>query len=241
MRKLAFGLALVAAGCTPVVVPAPQTASGNTTTTVQAAPVGPPVSEASAKANFAAVVRTVEPVAEQECRRRAPRLNCDFRIMVDDRPGVPANAFQTVDGAGRPILVFTVPLLREARNRDEVAFVMAHEAAHHIAGHLQRTRTTATLGALAGGALATALGGGDPAAIEAAQRIGATVGARSFSKEQELEADALGTIIAARAGYDPLKGGQLFFRIPDPGDRFLGSHPANADRLRTVQRVAAGL
>ncbi|MDB4254950.1 peptidase M48, partial [bacterium] len=43
------------------------------------------------------------------------------------------------------------------------------------------------------------------------------------------------------AGFDPLNGAQFFFRVPDPGDRFLGTHPANADRLRTVQRVAAGL
>jgi hypothetical protein len=34
---------------------------------------------------------------------------------------------------------------------------------------------------------------------------------------------------------------EFFFPIPDPGNKFLGTHPANADRLRTVQRVAASL
>ena len=51
----------------------------------------------------------------------------------------------------------------------------------------------------------------------------------------------MGTRIAAAAGFDPLRGSEFFFRIPDPGDRFLGTHPPNAERLRTVQRVAAGL
>ncbi|MDP5361691.1 MAG: M48 family metalloprotease, partial [Paracoccaceae bacterium] len=74
-----------------------------------------------------------------------------------------------------------------------------------------------------------------------AQRLGASVGARTYSKEFELEADALGSRIAAAAGFDPLRGAEFFFRIPDPGDRFLGTHPPNAERLRTVRQVAASL
>ena len=82
-----------------------------------------------------------------------------------------------------------------------------------------------------------------PVAMAAAGRpdgeIGAVVGARSYSKEFELEADALGTVIAARAGFDPVRGAEFFLRIPDPGNRFLGTHPANAERIATVRRAAA--
>ena len=85
------------------------------------------------------------------------------------------------------------------------------------------------------------LGGGDATAVRTAQRVGAQVGARSFSKEFELEADALGTVITARAGYDPVRGAQFFTRIPDPGDRFLGTHPPNAARIEIVRKTAAGL
>ncbi|MEL6518654.1 MAG: M48 family metalloprotease, partial [Pseudomonadota bacterium] len=81
----------------------------------------------------------------------------------------------------------------------------------------------------------------DAAGVETAQRIGGTVGARRFAKDFELEADALGTRIAAAAGYDPVRGAEFFNRIPDPGDQFLGTHPPNADRMATVRRVAAGL
>ena len=183
-------------------------------------------------------MRRVEPVAEQYCRTRSRQQNCDFRIVVDNRPNRGVNAFQTLDPNGRPIIGFTIPLIAEARNRDELAFVMAHEAAHHIRGHIARQQQNAALGGFLIGSLAEALGATD---LESAQRLGATVGARTYSKDFELEADALGTQITAAAGFDPLRGAEFFFRIPDPGDRFLGTHPPNADRLRTVQRVAAGL
>ena len=88
--------------------------------------------------------------------------------------------------------------------------------------------------------LATLSGGGSDA-VRNAQRLGAQVGARTYSKEFELEADALGTIITSRAGYDPLRGAEFFTRIPDPGDKFLGTHPPNAERIATVRRTAAGL
>lgn len=192
--------------------------------------------------SFVRTVATVEPVAEAECLRLSvPGRNCDFRIVVDDRPGMPPNAFQTVDAAGRPVIAFTLGLIAEARNADELAFVMAHEAAHHIAGHLERQNRNAILGAAVFGQLASALGTSDPAALRNAQELGAAVGARTYSQDFELEADALGTVIAVRAGFDPLLGAAFFDRIPDPGNRFLGTHPPNAARIETVRQTAAAL
>ena len=201
--------------------------------------------EAQSRAGFAArqfvsVVETVEPVAERECRRLAPGVNCDFLIVVDDRPGQPPNAFQTVDGSGRPILAFNLALIASVENADELAFVMGHEAAHHVAGHLGRAQQNAAVGAVILSGLA-ALGGADAAAVQSAEQLGASLGARTYSKEFELEADRLGTIITARAGYDPVRGAQFFNRIPDPGNRFLGTHPPNASRMEIVRRTAAGL
>ena len=189
---------------------------------------------------FKQVVARVEPVAERYCRQQAPGLNCDFKIVVDDRPGQPANAFQTIDREGRPILAFTASLIADASNEDELAFVMSHEAAHHIAGHIPRQAQNAMAGAVLLGGLATLAGAGT-SAVDAATNIGASVGARTYSKEFELEADALGTVIARQAGYNPVRGAEFFNRIPDPGDRFLGTHPPNAQRIETVRRVNAGL
>lgn len=186
--------------------------------------------------NFIAVADRVMPVAEQICRERTRGAPCNFQIMIDERPGQAPNAFQSLDDNGQPVLVFTAALLHEVRNSDELAFIMGHETAHHIAGHIQRQQSEIMQGALIAGTLAT-LGGGDASAVKAAQDMGAQLGARRYSKDYELEADALGTEIAWRAGFDPMVGAQFFTRLPDPGNRFLGTHPPNAQRMAIVAQT----
>jgi len=233
MRCIACIVFVLVAGCVEVQqTPRPRQPAA-------AAPPAPSVTRAHVQ-RFMTVVQRVEPVAERECRSRAPRFNCDFRIVVDDRPGQPINAYQTLDRTGRPVLAFTLPMIATVRNADELAFVMGHEAAHHIAGHIPRQQQSAAVGALILGGIAAASGAGE-SIIDQAVNAGAGVGGRVFSKEFELEADALGTVITNRAGYDPLRGVAFFSQIPDPGNRFLGTHPPNAQRVETVRRVAAGL
>lgn len=233
--KAATALAMVAflAACEVTTAPVPAPA--------QATTAPPPVQSSRQVArDFVRVVNLVEPVAERECRARTTGVNCDFNIVVDDRPGKPPNAFQTLDRQGRPVIAFTLALIADGRNEDELAFVLGHEAAHHIAGHIGRQQQNAVAGAVIFAGLAT-LSGGNASAVKKAQELGAQVGARTYSKDFELEADALGTIITARAGFDPLRGAQFFTRIPDPGDKFLGTHPPNGARLETVRRTVAGL
>jgi len=234
MRLIALICLGLLAGC---VVPTEEQAPVNAGSAVSASPL---VAPSTAARQFVSVVRTLEPVAERVCRQQAPGMNCDFQIVVDDRPGQPPNAFQTLDKSGRPVVAFTLALIAEARNQDELAFVMGHEAAHHIAGHIARQQQNAAAGAVIFAGLAT-LTGADAGGVRAAQDIGAAVGARSYSKDFELEADALGTVITKTAGYDPVHGAEFFTRIPDPGNRFLGTHPPNAARIETVRRVAAGM
>lgn len=201
-------------------------------------PSGPrPQAEVAAQ-RFVNVVKVVKPVAERECRQHGNRRNCDFIIAVDDRPEQPVNAFQSIDASGRPVIVFTLSLIADVANEDELAFIMSHEAAHHILDHLSRQQVNAETGAVILGSLARA-SGADISSVELATRIGATVGARNYSKDYELEADALGAQIAQRAGFDALRGALYFTRIPDPGDRFLGTHPPNASRMDVVRRSVA--
>lgn len=240
MRPIAHTLCLFAmalSACAPLTEPATGPAAQ---APMRLPPPGPRLSQQEAARIFGNVVRRMEPVTEAECRARAPRANCDFDIRVDTRPGQPANAYQSLDKSGRPMITFTLPLIAEARNADEIAFVMGHESAHHILGHIPRGQQTAMTGALLLGTL-VALGGGSTGSIDAAQQLGANVGARTFSKGFELEADQLGTVIAYDAGYDPMRGAAFFARIPDPGNQFLGSHPPNAARLETVRRTMARL
>lgn len=186
---------------------------------------------------FIAVMSRMEPAVERECiQRRTQPINCDFQFVIDDRPGLEPNAFQTVDERGRPIIGFTLSLIAATRNGDEIAFVVGHEASHHILNHLERKSGAATAGAVILGSIASVYGG-DESSIETAQRIGASVGSRYYSKEWELQADYLGAIITLNAGFDPVNGARFFQRIPDPGDHILGTHPSRAARLAQVNRA----
>ncbi|WOI55648.1 M48 family metallopeptidase [Palleronia sp. LCG004] len=237
MRYIAFLLLMGLTACGEIVLvqPAPRPAPVETQ---RVTPTPVPTRPSVPAQAFLQVVDDMLPVAINECRARTRGVRCDYAIVVDDRPGIPPNAFQTLGPDGQPVVGFTLALIRDAANSDELAFVLGHEAAHHIAGHISRGQASAQTGAILAGAVA-ALGGGDEVAIERAQNIGAFYGGRRYSKEFELEADALGAILTMRAGYDPIRGVAFFENAPDPGNRFLGTHPPNADRIRVVREVVA--
>ena len=197
-----------------------------------------PVAPEQAVRNFAEAARRVALVAERMCTARTRGIACDFEVQYDDRPRQGVNAFQTLDRQGRPLIVVTLGLIAEARNVDEVAFVIGHEAAHHILGHIAVQQDAARTGARVLAGIAQD-GGADARGVRQAAAIGAELGARRFSRAHELEADRLGTEIAFAAGYDPLVGALFFDRLPDPGDRFLGTHPPNAARQQVVRATVA--
>ena len=194
-----------------------------------------PVSQQRAVGNFDIAVSRVMPIAEDKCRASAASHRCDFQIVVDDRPGRAPNAFQSLDDHGRPVLTFTAALVADARNPDEIALIIAHEAAHHIDGHLGQLNRK----------VAFALGQDDrvPPALGLAHDLDQSETAWSDIQASvhafELEADALGAQIVMSAGFDPVKGAQIFLRLPEPHAHAAGAHPANADRFRAVRRAKA--
>ncbi len=231
---ISLSMALMLGACVTIAVPPPAQQPDFITS-----PSGVQTPRAAAQ-TFVSVVNAVEPVAEAICRQRSSGQNCNLQIVVDDRPGQAPNAFQTVDRAGRPIVGFTLALIADARNADEIAFVMGHEAAHHILGHIPKREQSALSSAILAGVIAQA-GGATPEDIRAAQNLGAEIGSRTYSRDFELEADVLGAEIALRAGYNPMRGVEFFNRLPDPGDQFLGSHPPNAQRQAVVRATVAQL
>ena len=198
-------------------------------------------STGTAQARYGRVKARVRPAAENYCRTVAPGLNCSVRVELDTK-STARNAYQYYD-KGQPVVRVTLPMVRDMRNDDELAFVMAHEFGHHIAGHIQRQRQSAELGALlgaaAGAALANNNNGNQASAIVTGAALGGLVGQRAFSQAHELEADTLGTYITDIAGYDPLLGARYFARpasTRQPGGAlsFWGTHPPNDERLATV-------
>lgn len=267
MRRAALtGLsALMLAGCgTTYAVPvASDTQTGQADAMFAAAAeqgAGTQVSEQLAMTRYARVVARVEPVAEEVCRREMAALgdfDCDVRIQID-REMDERNAYQTYDDRKRPTIAFTVPMIRDARNEDELAFVLGHEVGHHVGQHIRKQQQQAVAGALimaavTGYAQASAsqanpyrYTGGDSAEMERNMALGMQAGHMAYSQTYELEADVIGTYIARTAGYDPVKGAQFFARPEakrhqDGTLSFWGTHPPDRKRLATVIAADAAL
>lgn len=218
----------------------------NNPTTAQA---GERLSSKQAASQFVRVVNRVEPVAEQVCRQEAAKrgvsMNCDLQIVIDGEAQY-RNAFQTYRNK-TPVIGFTMPMIMDARNEHELAFVMGHEAGHHIAKHMEKQQQQQAAGALILGMATAYAGAYDPYTpqykkqqdIENAVYAGAAIGGAAYSQTYELEADVLGTHIALASGYDPVKGARFFARpepkkLPNGQLSFWGTHPADQKRIATV-------
>ena len=247
MRLPACILCIALGGCgTTYAVPQ---ASGPAPVVVAPGPVPEGRSGPRTAADFRRVAARIEPVAEQLCLEEAPGADCDLRIGLETNPRMPPNAYQTLDSNGRPIVIVGASLLAEMQSDDEIAFVLSHEASHHIAGHIGKQQQQQALGALVLGGLVAATGQayGAPAsddAIRQAMDVGAFVGGRAYSQSYELEADMLAAYITVRAGYSPERGADIFGRpaLANPGGpAILASHPGSAQRQATVARVTADI
>src|SRR5262249_8356955 len=148
------------------------------------------------------------------------------------------NAFATPGGN----VFITRGLLQRLSSESELAGVLAHEMAHVVKKHqLNDIRKNAQKGLVLD--LSQLRGGGGLAgeAARAFARAGLDVYIRGLSREDELEADAIGVVIAARAGYEPyglVSVLQTLQTIPQANPDmalFLKTHPSPADRLAALE------
>lgn len=131
-------------------------------------------------------------------------------------------------------------------NQDEMAIIMGHEMGHLTGRHAQERvsqQLALAIGvAVIGTAAGAAAGRRYSPAIGAALGLGALLGGAAFSRSHEYEADRLGLIYAARAGYEPEAAQRFWDRMEARHGRgggppsFLSTHPSHGDRR---QRLAA--
>ena len=120
---------------------------------------------------------------------------------------------------------------------DEVAAIMGHEISHALLEHARERmgKTTATQLGIGIGAALLGLGSGGRAIGD----LGGQLLTLSFSREDESEADALGLILAAKAGYNPQAGVTLWQKMLTASKgappQFLSTHPSGETRIKDIQ------
>lgn len=169
-------------------------------------------------------------VAQQSDR---PDLLWHFGVNDSDH----INAFAAPGG----YIVVTKGMMKQLRNEAELAGVLGHEIAHVTQKHhLKALRKSGFMNLLSAGvAAATA----ETRHAEMVQKLAGPTKelyARGLDKADEYEADRIGVVLAARAGYDPygLPAVLTTLASADPKDNFLSlltkTHPLPQARLDSL-------
>jgi len=131
-------------------------------------------------------------------------------------------------------------LLKVATSDDELAVVMGHEAAHAIAKHGAERMSRGVATQIAFG-VASATGEIDPAIVEAAAVAYGALGETAFSRSEESEADEIGLMIAADAGFDPRSAVGFWKKMSAVGGEkppeFLSTHPSDEKRANRLAKL----
>jgi predicted Zn-dependent protease len=168
-----------------------------------------------------------------------PNAQWEFVVFESEQ----ANAFCLPGGK---VGVYT-GILPITKSEAGLATVIGHEVAHAVARHGgERVSTSVAVQAVGGVASELSNRLSDPQVKEAvvtAYGLGATVGVElPFSRKQESEADYIGLLYMARAGYDPEESVRFWERFAEHNQKaggdtiwFLRTHPLDEDRIRKLQ------
>ncbi|MDP2798330.1 MAG: M48 family metallopeptidase [Deltaproteobacteria bacterium] len=160
----------------------------------------------------------------------------EFNVIEDDKT---ANAFCLPGGK---VAIYT-GILPYTKDENGLATVISHEVAHAIARHGAERMTTTLIAQIGHEAMHIAIREQSGMAIQAASMaygVGAQIGfILPFSRTHELEADRIGLILMARAGYDPGEAIAFWQRLSrvekDKIPAFLSTHPTDETRIRNIK------
>jgi predicted Zn-dependent protease len=169
---------------------------------------------------------------------RLDGYNWEFNLIENDE----VNAWCMPGGK----VVFYTGILPICQDEKGIAVVMGHEVAHAVAEHGGERMSHGLVAQMGGLALAAALEE-QPAKTQqlwmTAFGLGAQVGVLlPYSRLQESEADHLGLIFMAMAGYDPSLSVGFWQRMASAKDgaappEFISTHPSDDTRIRKIREL----
>jgi metalloendopeptidase OMA1, mitochondrial len=181
--------------------------------------------------------RIIEAAKQSKYAETAKAFDWEVSVIKDDKT---VNAFALPGGK---IAVYT-GIYPVARNEAGLAAVMGHEVVHALARHgaERMSQGLATQVLLTGASVAMQTQGTPAAgAIMQALGLGAQVGVLlPFSRAHESEADHVGIILSAMAGYDPREAVALWQRMEQKAGsgqppEFVSTHPSHETRIKQLQ------
>lgn len=175
-------------------------------------------------------------MAQQNRSAELAKFAWEFNLIEDDKT---VNAWCMPGGK----VAFYTAIMPICADENGVAVVMGHEVAHAIANHGAERMSEQMVAQLGMSVLSSAVGAnptGTSQIFMQAVGIGANVGMLKFSRKHESEADHMGLIFMAMAGYDP-SGAPKFWERMSAGSsgekppEFLSTHPADETRIKDLQ------
>lgn len=181
--------------------------------------------------------RIIEAAKRSKYAESAKEFNWEVTVIKDDGT---KNAFALPGGK---IAVYT-GIFPVADNESGLAAIVGHEVVHALARHGSERMSQGVLAqiGLVGASIAMQSQGFSPVTSQAAMSalgVGTQVGVLlPFSRAHESEADYIGLLLAADAGYDPQEAVRVWERMQQSGGQqpheFLSTHPGHETRIKRL-------
>lgn len=142
---------------------------------------------------------------------------------------------------GGKVAVYT-GILPVTKTDAGLAVVLGHEVSHALAGHGNERISQAMVAQYGGAILGSTISNSQMASIfQQAYPIGAQVALLKYGRNQELEADKMGLMLMAMAGYDPREAQPFWQRMQASSSgsstpEFLSTHPNPESRRSDIEK-----
>lgn len=143
---------------------------------------------------------------------------------------------------GGKVMVYT-GLLPVTQNETALAVVMGHEVAHAIARHGNERMSQAIALQTGGAVVSVAVSGqasGTQDIFNQSYGLASQLGALAYSRKHETEADKLGLVFMALAGYNPQEAVAFWQRMAKEskgsGIELLSTHPSDETRIKEIKK-----